>query len=160
MKINKIYLDMDGVIADFDKWVKDNIGILTTQKDTWDGINKYYEKYPTKLIFQNFELMPNAMDLFNYVNKYNPTFLTSTGKNFKDIDKITIEKINWANIHFPNTEIIVVNSSKQKSKYADENSILIDDREKCIIPWVDAGGIGILHKNVFTTIENLKIYGL
>lgn len=38
--------------------------------------------------------------------------------------------------------------------------ILIDDMEKNITRWVEAGGVGILHVNAADTIEQLKALGL
>jgi hypothetical protein len=35
-------------------------------------------------------------------------------------------------------------------------SILVDDRNKSIDPWVEAGGIGVLHKSVPDTIGQLR----
>jgi hypothetical protein len=38
---------------------------------------------------------------------------------------------------------------KEKWKYACPNSILIDDLEKNILPWIEAGGHGIHFKGEF-----------
>jgi len=43
----------------------------------------------------------------------------------------------------------------EKEKYADKNSILIDDYTKNIDKWTEKGGIGILHKIAFQTISEL-----
>ena len=51
-------------------------------------------------------------------------------------------------------------SAKDKAQYASPNAILIDDRSKAIDPWVDMGGIGILHTNTNNTIEQLKQIGI
>jgi hypothetical protein len=45
-----------------------------------------------------------------------------------------------------------------KFKHCDSGDILIDDMEKNIIPWRNAGGIGILHGNTYNTIQQLKKY--
>ena len=47
-----------------------------------------------------------------------------------------------------------------KHEYAAPNHILIDDRDKAILPWREAGGIGILHTSANDTIAQLKELGL
>ena len=56
--------------------------------------------------------------------------------------------------------MIVVDGGKEKYQYAAPNHILIDDRLVSIEPWVNAGGIGILHTSAVDTIEQLKELGL
>ena len=50
----------------------------------------------------------------------------------------------------------------QKKDYAttdDKPNVLIDDYKKNITEWVSAGGIGILHKDVGKTMNELKRLG-
>ena len=47
-------------------------------------------------------------------------------------------------------------SGSQKAAFAIEGAVLIDDREKNINAWVEAGGIGILHTSAANTIDQLK----
>jgi hypothetical protein len=54
--------------------------------------------------------------------------------------------------------IILVDKAITKQKYAALNGILIDDYEKNIAQWREAGGIGILHKNARETIKQLRRY--
>ena len=44
----------------------------------------------------------------------------------------------------------------QKAAFAYEGSVLIDDRQKNIDAWNDAGGIGIVHTSAKNTINALK----
>ena len=45
-----------------------------------------------------------------------------------------------------------------KTKPAVQN-ILIDDTKKKLDPWIEAGGIGILHTSAASTISELKEWG-
>ena len=58
------------------------------------------------------------------------------------------------------TSKLILAFAHQKKDYANENSILIDDRSKNIDQWRAAGGIGILHTDAASTIEKLKELGL
>jgi len=62
-------------------------------------------------------------------------------------------KIVWCKRNLGNVNVIL---EKNKYRYVSKNSILIDDLEKNINPWVSSGGIGILHKSTGNTISKLE----
>lgn len=45
-------------------------------------------------------------------------------------------------------------------EFLSEQEDIIDDKEKNINDWNNAGGTGILHRNAINTIEQLKKLGL
>jgi hypothetical protein len=45
---------------------------------------------------------------------------------------------------------------RKKAEYAKPDTILIDDTPDVIESFVEAGGVGILHKDAVKTIEKLK----
>lgn len=155
----KIFLDVDGVFADFDNWVLETLGERPKDEKTfWDTVKSYAKENPTEMIWGSLDLMSDAMVLWEYVKDYSPTFLTSTGTwDSKRSDK---EKRYWLNKYFPGAPVITVPMSKLKANYAEKNHILVDDRMKSIGPWKAAGGIGILHKSANETINELKKLGL
>ena len=55
---------------------------------------------------------------------------------------------------------LFVPAAREKCRHAGPNHILIDDKQKAIAPWRQAGGICILHTNTATTIHHLKKLGL
>ena len=59
----------------------------------------------------------------------------------------------------PNTPLILC-PAIEKQKYADPNSILIDDNSGNIERWKAAGGIGIRFYNTSQTIKDLQKLGL
>ena len=66
----------------------------------------------------------------------------------------------WVHNHLktiPDSHIYVVNRRRDKSLYASETSILVDDLPDTIREWDNNGGIGILHSddNVERTIAEL-----
>jgi hypothetical protein len=163
----EIFLDIDGVFADFDKGVQKILDEPYSErryekepkfkKKMWDTINKY--RKDGKEFWFNLELLPDAMDLWNYTKKYNPTFLTATGTSGKE--KTEDEKRRWVADKFgKNVPVLVVEAARDKKKHSKENRILVDDKEKAIKPWEEAGGIGILHTSSANTIKELKKLGL
>lgn len=157
----KIFVDLDGVMADLDKLVKERTGKTFEQlRATGSGFTEFCDaqREEGNTIFDKLDKMPGADYLWDYVVKYNPDILTATGK---PTEKPTAEKIRWVMDNLSGyNQILTTISGTQKKKYAAPNHILIDDRMKAIGPWREAGGIGILHTSAEDTISQLKLLGL
>lgn len=161
--ILKVYVDLDGVLTDWDKAFRDLGKDITKgysgkeyedkfgRDALWDVISKH-----GKLEFwSEMEWMPDGKKLWNYVKKFNPTILSTpaNSKFSKDGKKIWIARELGEDVPY----IFI----KEKYKYADTESILIDDFDKKINDWVNKGdGIGIHHHNAEDTIKQLKQLGL
>lgn len=156
----KIYVDLDGVLADFDGFYFQKFGYYPRNADVleaemWKNINEFDR------FFFHLPLMKDAKKLWNYVNSIEGVkakILTATGWRFEDVSG---QKISWCekNLSIPKEDIITVKRGPVKAEYADSKSILIDDTfTKCIEPWVNAGGLGIHHKDVDSTIEQIKCF--
>lgn len=157
----KIFCDLDGVMADLDKHVKEVTGKTFLElRATGTGFTEFVknEREQGNTVFDTLDKMPDADQLWNYIVKYEPTVLTATGW---PQEKAAAEKIRWVheNLHGFD-EILYVTSGKDKRKYAAPNHILIDDRDKAILPWREAGGIGIRHTSAAETIRELQKLGL
>lgn len=131
----------------------------------WSAAEKAGEKFWSEMPW-----MPDGQELWNYVQKYNPTILSAPSR---DPSCIT-GKIKWLknNVKLPNYDVqtkgkhgwdghskIILNSDKYRY-CSGPNDILIDDTPKKIDKWLNAGGIGILHKSAAETIAKLKELGL
>lgn len=161
----KIFVDLDGVMVDFNKFAKDCIGIRPTdweldkgiKRDFWKAVGKWVKD--GKKFFEDMEPMADANILWGHIKKYHPTILSATGF----VNNAKVEKRAWVTKHLGSTAggmALLVRSASDKAQYAAPNHILIDDREKAIDPWVAAGGIGILHTSALETIKQLKKLGL
>jgi len=157
----KIYCDLDGVVADLDKHVKDITGKSFEElRASGSGFTQFVsqQRHEQKTVFDNLDPMPDAHELWGYIKKYNPDVLTATGV---PEEQATAEKIRWVHNNLDGyNNIYTVRSGALKKKYAAPNHILIDDRNKSIKPWREAGGIGILHKSAADTIAQLQQLGL
>lgn len=152
-----VYVDLDGVLADFDKYYEEQFGLKPTESadegEFWHRVNLYRAK-THKGWFSLLPKMPDAKVLWNYLSK-NTNFipLTATGLT-RDLS--VEEKTRWLYAYFGYTgPIFFVQSGKDKARFANPNAVLIDDRAKAIDPWITAGGIGILHKSAEETIKIL-----
>ena len=157
----KIYVDLDGVMADLDKLVKERTGLTFDQlRASGSGFTQFVasQREEGNTIFDELDKMPGADYLWAYVVKHTPDILTATGY---PEEKAKAEKIRWVMDNLSGYDkILTTISGADKHKYAAPNHILIDDRDKAILPWRKAGGIGILHTSAADTISQLKQLGL
>jgi len=147
-----LYLDMDGVIADFHK---EYDKIDPNREDR----KKFRHAVTEHRIFEKLDFMPDAQELLNYVSKLNGVaveMLTSVGTHDPFQGQCAKEqKLNWLNAKNIPWKANFVQDKAQKANYATATSILIDDSIGCINPFNDAGGYGILHTSAADTIAKL-----
>lgn len=158
-KITKIYLDMDGVIADFNRRYKELYKIEPKEADTYKTFDKFFNIFIAERQFAKLDLMPDAMELINYLRSLPiPTeILSSTSSEKRDAD-IREQKIEWLNKHNLEFPVNLVPGKRFKRTFSNPNSLLIDDTSQNIDQWRVEGGIGILHTDTITTIGILKMY--
>jgi hypothetical protein len=161
----KIYVDMDGVVADFDQRFKDLSGIGPREfeekygKDAfWDFIDEGENKLK---FWVGIPQMSDAKQLIDFVSKYDYEMLTAPSIKKQSSMGKGLWMINQTkNGLFPSKPKVNYKSAKNKKDFAAPNHILIDDREDTINSWNAAGGIGILHTSASNTISQLKKLGL
>lgn len=147
----KLYIDLDGVIVDFDR-------------GCFDLFNKFPSEVPdrvmwpimakTKDYFYNLHFMPDGKELWNYAKQYNPSILTGIPRGVWASE----QKIRWVADKLGKDVPVFTTLSRLKFQWSGENCILVDDRESAKEPWEAAGGIFILHIDAENSISQLKEY--
>lgn len=147
-----IYLDQDGVLADFDKGVQ----VLTGKLPHELGKSKMWKAiYSIPNFFDSLEWMPDGRELWEYTRKHGPTVLTGLpSKNGAE------QKRMWVARHMGPSVPVIVLPAKEKQKYANDKAVLVDDKGDNIARWTAAGGIGILHRSAAHSILELQKLGL
>lgn len=139
-----LYLDMDGVLCNFDKAYRMYDPEKADRKRFRQAVMEYH-------IFEDLEFMPDAQELLNHVAKLRGIdiqMLTSMGTyDAIQASAAKTQKLHWLKKHNITYKANFVHSKAEKAKYATPSSILIDDSVGCITPFVTAGGHGILHTN-------------
>ncbi len=168
-----IFSDLDGVLADLIKGLNKASKIIhgdnhapfnktnfdtsqTYRKKLWNTLTTYQNEHDE--MWANLDMMSDGQQLWDYIKNYNSEILSATSHSRH---KAAGQKRRWVKRCIdPNVKVNLVQHSRDKAQFAKPNHILIDDSPKSINPWIQAGGIGILHKNTNDTIKQLKKLGL
>lgn len=147
-----LYLDMDGVLADFNKE-------YTKYDPNKEDRKKFRSAVVDHKIFEKLDFMPDTQELLNHVSKLHGVaveILTSMGTHDPfQAGEAKSQKLKWLTAKNIPYKANFVHNKQEKAKYATARSILIDDSVGCISPFNEAGGNGILHTNASNTIRIL-----
>lgn len=159
-KISCIYLDMDGVIADFSKRYKELYHMEPREAEKKKEFNKFFDEFIETRQFETLDLMPGAMEGLIFLRKQLvvPTQILSSTANMERYAAISKQKLIWLNTHNVTFTPIFVPGKRFKYEYAAPDKIIIDDTPSVIDDWRAAGGIGILHTDWQTTLGILQMY--
>ena len=158
--IKKIFVDMDGVLADFVKGVEGPKYLNGPLINAEDYDSRKVE-LSNKGLFRDLPKLDGMEQLVEYIQLESLRkgiyweILTCTG--MQNRQKVAKDKIAWVR-KFVNEDVVVTCTFKgiQKAAFAKEGYILIDDTEKNIVAWNQAGGTGILFKDTASCINELK----
>ena len=162
----KIYVDMDGVVADFDTRFRDLSGMAPRdfeakygKKAFWDLID---EENKVKF-WVGIPPMPGASELISFVAKHDYEMLTAPSIKKQS----RLGKNLWIRNHtgdiFPSKPRVNFKAAKEKHLIKPQLTsfdILIDDKASTIDSWNAAGGTGILYQSASQVISKLKKLGL
>ncbi len=158
----KIYCDMDGVLCNFRARFEHFTGMNPRQYEDRFGKNQFWNLIDNEvgLVFwSKMEWTPTGQMLWNFIKPYNPQLLTSPSR----ANESRLGKNIWVKDHLNPQPKVNFRRAKEKQDFANENSILIDDREDTIERWNNAGGIGIHHPenttNLNPILDKLKELG-
>ncbi len=171
----QIYCDMDGVLTNFesrfvsklndigpDFYSKKDIDKVVKPKDFEKifGIEEFWKFIDFHVgvsFWVGMPWMPRGEELWNFISKYNPQLLTSPSKN----DTSRLGKNLWVRNNLNPKPKVNFAYSSDKQRYANENSILIDDKKSNIAEWEAAGGIAfrVVDGDITPALNGLKELG-
>ena len=180
-----IYCDMDGVLVDLvggiikaadlkippeDKKPRNALMTILGSGKEWKDFEGTNAGYILKLIHQllsndvefwaNLPAMSDAQQLWNYIVPLEPYILSHGWDSDSDKGKRIWLSPLAGNIQpSPPQSKIILTGDKYKhavNKQTGEPNILIDDMDKYLGPWAEAGGIGIKHVSTENTIKELN----
>lgn len=175
--IDTINIDMDGVLYDFTGQMAVMDGFdyagrwFEYVQDQNLSLHEYivskFDEYAPNGLFLNGNLCTGAIELLFHVDKLRTkhglkvNILGALPHNKPYANIIKEHKLSFIkrlDLNYYFDDIILVDGSKSKLKYANKNSILIDDYPATKSRYDKIGGNMILHKNTKNTINELNKY--
>jgi len=164
-EIITLYLDMDGVLADFElqfeQLTNETPSVFERKKGTkamWSEISKQGVKYWSEMKpMSDFHILREYLTELKNNSKVNIEILTSTsadqiGVNFpseseKIVRDIEAGKKLWTDKYLPGIKVNYADSGTDKSRWATKLTILLDDLYKNVEQFIAAGGEGVVYRN-------------
>lgn len=154
-----LYLDMDGVVADFDEYAARTLGIPPSSGIYPDEV--WYKLASNARLYRDLIKTPYADELVFQCSRiakeqnYQLQFLTAVPKG-NDVPWAFYDKVVWAQKYFPGIPVMFGPFSKDKHVHCHPGDILIDDRRSNIEEWSAASGLAILHTDYTSTMTQLN----
>lgn len=149
----RLYLDLDGVMADFDAHFPATFGLDhrgIADDALWATINAH----PS--YFRDMPPCPGAVAFFRTIEHLDPIILTACPKSA--YAHVARQKRAWVREHLSKDVVILpVMGGKSKPLFMHApGDILIDDFTRNTDAWTAEGGIAILHKTFAETSAKLR----
>lgn len=159
----KLYVDLDGVLTDFDRQFYELTGTLPTDFKTIHGPKTDDAKW-TKVekdgglyFWSHMYWMPDGRKLWDYIKGKNVEILSAPSRHVTNSE---LGKKLWCKRFLGKDIPLNLEYAQNKHKFAGPHNILIDDMEENVNDWRNKGGIAILHKSADDTISKLKELGI
>lgn len=153
--IETIYCDLDGVLVDFEKKIREEFGVSSkeffsknTQIDAWKKIDKI------KNFWYDMEWTDGGKELWKYLQSLSDVEIKILTSPVNLVKNCKTDKSKWVRENL-GSDVDVIFSQK-KEKYANPQSVLIDDKYSNIQKFKENGGIGIYYTNANKVISKLK----
>lgn len=158
-----VFLDMDGVVADFDEYAGRILGRSQVLPTGWKYPHSDWVKLrDCERFYRDMKVIPGAHEFVHRVVAlcgelwWQVRFLTAVPSG-NDMPWAFTDKVDWAREHFPGIPVWFGPYSSDKHLRAHGDAVLIDDRISNIKDWTDAGGIGLLFTGNFgETLQELN----
>lgn len=153
----KIYLDMDGVLTDFEKRYIELYGarpidVNTNTTHFW----RHFDEFITTGQFKTLEKHKDADKLLQFVHELRVPveILTSSGGE-QHHECVTAQKEAWLRNNSITYKANVVPGGSKKAAFAHPWHILVDDTQHVVEKYRANGGTAILHYDIEVTLNQL-----
>jgi 5'(3')-deoxyribonucleotidase len=155
-----VYLDLDGVVANFDQRYLDVTGVefasISSPTERW-GKLKGKEKgfYEGILPYKGYEAFVDKLLAFLHEGHFRIHVLTALPLML-NMPSAGAEKAAWCHKYLPKFPTTLCRFSQDKQYMAKHGDILIDDNPRNVAQWMKQGGIAIRHLNFDDTRIQLE----
>ena len=148
----KLFLDLDGVLADFDRGVQAVTGQRPETlplKAMWRALAR------APGFFETLEFMQDAEALWRFCAAHHPTILTGLPLGAWAPEQKRRWVARMLGAHVP----VITCMSREKARWSGPGHVLVDDRASTRAAWEAAGGVFIHHTDAATSIAALRRLG-
>jgi hypothetical protein len=149
----QVFLDLDGVLADFDALATELFGCSPAEFQDRRGPREFWRRITAHgSFYADLPLMPDAMELWAFCCSVGtPTILSGVPRG----KWAAPQKIDWVQRHL-DTDRVITCTAKKKCEHAQAGDILVDDMLKYRALWEGAGGVFIHHVSAESSMEQLR----
>ena len=152
----KLFLDCDGVLADFDSGASAVLGRTPHEFEAQHGRREFWRRIAGHSgFFATLPLMPDAMVLWEAVAHLHPVILTGVPAG----DWAAPQKMRWAAEHVPGARMITTLARLKREHMEVPGDVLVDDTLTFRSLWEEAGGVFVRHESATKTIDALAKLG-
>jgi 5'(3')-deoxyribonucleotidase len=149
--VPRLFLDCDGVLADFDAAATALLGMPAAKFQARHGNKEFWKRIQRAPDFYgSLPEMPDARLLFDAVSHLKPTILTGLPIG----NWAAPQKVRWAAEHFPGVPIVTC-MARDKHRHMHDGDVLVDDRETHRVAYESAGVIFVHHRNARDSLREL-----
>lgn len=153
MKVERLYLDLDGVLADFDHGVERVLGRRPAQLDMrrmWTALQSQPD------FFGTLAMMHDAQQLWDFCRPLRPVILTGLPLG----SWAAPQKRRWVARMLGNDVEVITCMSRDKPRWSGPGRVLVDDRASAREGWKRKGGTFVHHTSAQSTIDALRALGI
>lgn len=154
--VKQLFLDLDGVLADFDKAASLLFRQPPREAEKALGTAEFWRRVRRqRRFYRDLPLLPDAMNLYNAVRHLHPIILTGVPVGGWAED----QKIEWVAEHFPGVNIITCRAREKFMHMRHFGDVLVDDYLKYKEAWEQAGGVFVHHTSAGNSVARLAELG-
>jgi hypothetical protein len=148
----RLFLDLDGVLADFDR------GVLaaTGRRPEAQGLREMWRALSrAPAFFETLEMMEDAQALWRFCAPHRPTILTGLplGSWAPEQKRRWVARVLGAEVP------VITCMSRDKPRWSGPGHVLVDDRASAHAGWEAAGGTFVHHRGAAESVAALRDLG-
>jgi len=156
--INKVFLDMDGVLVDFNKKVCTifNLPYPPKKYDFFEEIRKKVNTICTDVFWELLDWMPDGKEILKLVETfYSKKQIYLLSCPMPNSDSWTGKRL-WVERNMPDYEDRLIITPASKEIFAQHDILLIDDKDLNVLNFRANGGKAILVARPWNTLRKVK----
>ena len=160
-KLPTLYIDMDGVVADFNGFASTVLHEpvdFATEKWTpeqWEKLRNH------PCLYKYLPKTPQADEVIALARRFRKelgweVYMLTAVPKANDVPDAFSDKIHWMLRHYPDIAVRFGPFAKNKKDHCEPGDVLFDDRPSNCEEWRQSGGRAILAKDADRALEELK----